>query len=223
MKTVDGKKLMSVVALLSLLVLICVYFLVFKKYQDMTDVVESEKSNLRSRLVTLTEYYNNRESYTEGIKAMEASLEKSLKVFPSDVREEDLVKLALDTLDRSEIRYSNVNVGATDAVHTVAYDAGIAESLGFITGDLIFAKRDATYANVVDYLNLKDVVRYINGRADIRTISSLSYTRGEDSLDGSFTLSFYLLKGTDTEYKPVNLADYEAGLYDLFKLSQKAE
>lgn len=230
MKSIDSKKIMYYVLLVGVLALVVVYFLVYKKYIDMTDTLNAENRTLSDRVAVLKEYYDNRIIYGESIEAMDAEISKKLDEFPADVKEEDILLLAVNSMNDSYIAYTGINLSDREPIYEI--DRGLVGqgSIEGLSDTLTFVKRTVNYVNNVDYFNLKKVIGFILNSPNKKNISVVSYKANEVSeaeenleneseiemLDGTISVQFYSVLGTSKPYQRPEIPDYEAGLFNIF-------
>lgn len=223
MKKITSKQVLTCVILLGITLLACVYFLVFKKYTEDTESLKKQNTELKQRVETLKDYFENKETYEADMESMKADIRDWMKEFPADTREEDMLRMALDTMEVSNVNYTNVNIGDKSALSTVSFDLASPVGMEEFTSDVILVERIASYVNTVDYGNLKELISEINKKGQRRIINNFSYSRDEENnyLDGTIEVTFYSLNGTTKEYVPAKFDDYKAGLTDLFKITKK--
>lgn len=221
MSKIDSKKIMYYVLLVGVLALVVVYFLVYKKYIDETDRLAAENRSLSEKVAVLKEYYDNRLMYEEAINLMQSSIKSQMDEYPSDVLEEDILVLALDTMNDSVIGYSGINIGNREPVFDI--DRGIVgkAKIEGLSDNLTFVNRVTQYTSTTDYVNLKLCIASILNSKNKKNIKMVTFSSNEDEglLEGSIEVSFYSLLGSGKPYIPVELSDYEAGLYDLFGIT----
>lgn len=231
MKNVDSKKIMYYVLLVGVLALVIVYFLVYKKYIDKTDSLNAENRTLSDRVAVLKEYYDNRMMYEESIEAMQIDINKKLDEFPADVKEEDILLLAVKSTEDSYIAYTGVNLSDREPIYEI--DRGIVGqgSIEGLSDTLTFVKRTVSYVNNVDYFNLKQVIGFILNSPNKKNISVVSYKANEDTtetaedlekeseiemLDGTISVQFFSVLGSGKPYERPEIPEYEAGLFNIF-------
>lgn len=220
-----SKKIMTYVLLLSALLLLAVYFLVYKKYNDMAASIERSNIALRARVDELKVYYDNLETYNADIAMMQDQINVWLDEFPADVKEEDIIVLALDTEEAAYVAYTNINIQERTALRTIPADMVQPAGMENLTSDIIFVERKTSYVNTTDYFNIKNCVEVINNSDDRLVISNITYSENEDTglLDGTIEVTFYSVLGTGKEYVPQDLPEYESGLLNLFGISEVKE
>lgn len=218
MKKLSAKQVMTYVLLIGLLVLLAVYYFVYISYNDQAEAIENSNRTLQERVDVLEEYYNNMETYQAEITVMQNQVNALLDEFPADVKEEDVIVMALDTEENAVIDYTNINIGEREALKTI--DAAMVLTAGMenLTQDLIFVERVGTYINTTNYQELKKCVETINGSEGRLSINNIVYTRNEDTglLAGTIEVTYYSVLGTGKAYVPQDLAEYESGLAELF-------
>ncbi len=221
MKKDTAKKTMTYVLLLGALLLVAVYFLVYKKYNDMAAAINSSNITLAERVNELKEYYDNLDAYNAEIDMMQQQVNEWLDEFPADVKEEDIIVLALDTEEAAYVAYTNINIQDRTALRTIP--ATIVQPAGMenLTSDIIFVERKTSYVNITDYFNIKNCVEVINNSDNRLVISNITYSENEETglLDGTIEVTFYSVIGTGKEYVPQVLPEYESGLLNLFGIS----
>lgn len=225
MKNVTPKKLMMYVVLLGAILLAGVYFLVYKSYTEKAETLKLSNVALSERVAELKEYYDNMENYNQEIAAMQDEIHNILGQFPADVMEEDMIVLALDTMKRAAVDYTNINIGEREAIRSIPAATVQAAGMEDLQLELAYVKRTGTYVNTTSYQNLKECVETINNSENRVAITNISYSRNETSgeLAGTIEVSFYSVLGTGKPYEPQNLADYASGLAELFGVAQVEE
>lgn len=225
MKKISQKQLMTYVILFGVLLLVGVYFLVYKSYVDKAADIEVSNLTLNRRVAELKEYYDNMQTYNEEIELMQAEILNILGKFPPDVMEEDMLVLALDTKKTAAIDYTNINIGDREAIRSIPAATVQAAGLEGLNLELAYVERKGVYVNTTTYQNLKDCVSTINNSDNRLAITNISYSRNEETggLSGTIQISFYSVLGTGREYEPQNLADYTSGLAELFGVVHQEE
>lgn len=218
MKKISPKQVMTCVVLLGALLLVGVYFLVYKSYVDKAAAIETSNVTLNKRVAELKEYYDNMDMYNAEIELMHTEIRNILADFPPDVKEEDMIVLALDTMKTADIEYTNLNFGDREALRSIPAETVQAAGMEELNLDLVFVERKSAYVNNTVYQSLKDCINTINNSDNRLTITNIAYSRDEDTgeLSGSIQVSFYFVLGTGREYEPQNLGSYTSGLAELF-------
>lgn len=225
MKKTDSKKIMTYVLLLGLVALLGVYFLVYKKYIDATEVLENQNRTLRTRVAELKEYYDNIETYNAEMDSMLSEVKADLDEFPADVKEEDMLVLALDTMKKAEIGYTGISISERTGYYEIPEETVKGAEDEDLTEQLKFISRTTQYVNTVDYANLKNTVKTILESDEKKNINLITYSRNNDetALEGTISVTFFYATGTGKEYVDEKFPTYESGLIDLFKLVEIEE
>lgn len=218
MKKITAKQVMTYVLLLGLLLFIGVYFLVYQKDLEQAETIRSSNAALQVRVDELKTYYDNMEFYQEEIVRMDAQVTEWMDEFPADVKEEDIIVLAIDTERSAAIGYSNINIQGREALATIPADTVKAAQMEQYTDEITLMQRKTSYVNITDYTNLKNCIKTINDQDDRMTISNISYSSNQETgeIEGTIEVTFYAAYGTGKEYVPQVLPAYESGLYNLF-------
>lgn len=218
MKKTTAKQVMAYVLALGFVVLLAVYFLVYKSYNDKAAALEKANVAKQQRVDELKVFYDNLETYNKEIEQYQAQIAAWLDEFPQDVKEEDIIVLALDTEKAAFVGYTNINISSRDAFRTIPAATMQLAKMENLTQDVIFVKRTVSYVNITDYFNLKKCVETINNSANRLTISNITYSKNEETgeLEGTIEVTFYSVLGTGKEYVPQDLKEYESGLANLF-------
>lgn len=218
MKNTSPKQIMLCVVLLGVLLLVGVYFLVYKSYIDKAEAIERSNVTLAKRVSELKEYYDNMETYNEMIALMQEEIRGILGRFPADVLEEDMLVLALDTMKTASIKYTNINIGEREALRNIPAATVQAAGMEELNLELAFVERKGVYVNDTEYQSLKDCINTIYNSDNRLAITNIAYSRNDNTgeLSGTIQVSFYSVLGTGREYEPQNLPDYISGLSELF-------
>lgn len=225
MKKVSSKQVMMYVVLFGVLLLVGVYFFVYKSYTDQAATIETSNMVLNRRVAELKEYYDNMEGYNAEIELMQAEIRNVLGQFPPDVLEEDMIVLALDTMENAAVEYTNINIGAREALRNIPAATVQAAGMEELNLELVFVERKGVYVNDTVYQSLKDCINTINNSDNRLAITNIAYSRNENTgeLTGTIQVSFYTIIGTGREYEPQNLSDYVSGLSELFGVVHTVE
>lgn len=219
MKKINAKQVMTSVALLGLLGFIAVYVFVFQAYSAKAEEITRSNAVLSKRVNVLREYYNNMDNYNAEIADMQEQVKVWLDTFPADVKEEDIIVLALDTEKKALVNYSNINIGEREELTKIPAEVVKNAGMENLESELTFVKRQTSYVNETEYFSLKDCVETINNNSNRLAISNISYSSDEDNkllLKGNIDVTFYSVVGTGKEYVPQKLPAYESGLPILF-------
>lgn len=216
----DAKKILTYTLLLEAIIILGVYLWVYQKYTDKTEQLKSENRTLTTRVEELKEYYDNIEMYNDSTKDMKAEIDEKLNSFPADVKEEDVLVLALDSMKAANVGITGISVSPRESIYDIEETVVTEASLEDYDQAISMGSRVTQYTTINDYFNLKKVVGIVNSTEDRRVINTLSYTRNDDGyLEGTIEVQSFFAIGTGKGYVAPDIADYQAGLLDLFKIS----
>ncbi|MBO4825091.1 MAG: hypothetical protein J5487_06835 [Lachnospiraceae bacterium] len=219
-QSLNNQKVFLYVVLAGLIGFLAFYMLVYQKLEEKTKALHSENVNLRTRVEELKEVYENMDGYKLMIDAMDNDIHEKLSIFPADVREEDALVIAVDTLNKAYVKYSTINIGDKEDVYEIPEETVKNAGLTDFDDKILVQKRTVAYVNDTDYINLKTIVETVLEYGGIKKINNIVYSKNEgenDSfLSGTIEVTDFVAEGTGAEYVAPDLKDYEAGLYDLF-------
>ena len=206
------------VFILGLALAAVVYLYVFKAYNEKTDALVSSNRQLATRVEELRIFYEKMPEYKEQIVLMTDDIQKRLGEFPADVKEEDVIYLALRTWEEGILAaYSNITVAEREEMALIPAETVQAAGIEGLDKELGFRQRMATYTNTTTYSNMKDLIESINRNQEQLAITSVAYSLNDDNLlEGSIDVTFYTVSGTGKEYVPRTFKDYPVGISNLF-------
>ena len=207
-------KLLLILA--GLLVFLLMYLLVFNPLQTKISDVKAENAQLSAQVEDLEAKYLRMAEYEEGIKDSREFVKETLKSFPGDVKEEDILSYLLTMESRQGIRMESVTFNDPELVQQfnmmtqvdgqdVAVPAGAYRASTVMTGTL-------------DYPQAKNVINYLYESDKQTTLENvtLTYNAETGKLAGTFELSKYLINFDGAEYVPERVPVVDMGLKDLF-------
>ena len=207
-------KLLLILA--GLLVFLLMYMLVFNPLQSKISSVKAENAQLSAQVEDLESKYLRMAEYEEGIKDSRAYVKETLKRFPGDVKEEDILSYLLTMESRQGIRMESVTFNDPELVQQfnmmtqvdgqdVAVPAGAYRASTMMTGTLTYPQAK----NVINYL-------YESDKQTTLENVTLTYNAETGKLAGTFELSKYLINFDGAEYVPERVPVVDMGLKDLF-------
>lgn len=213
-----SKEMFKYVALFGVLILVAVYFLVYKKYMDLTTQVEASNRQLSQRVQELKVYYDNEAQYIADTETMKQQMAELLAPFPADAREEDAIMKAVEMQEASPIIYSSINIAEKELKKEVAQSVVLATAQEEYSEAILFKQRDASYNNELTYFGLKDALQLIYDSEYPIGIRNITYSRGDDSgvLVGVIDLAFYSIEGIGKEYVLPAIPEYNSGTENIF-------
>ncbi len=121
--TISKKDRALLIALAGILTTAATYWFVYTGFTDMTAALESKNAALKTRVDTLQELVNQQEALAESTLADTQEAQLIMERFPAEVREEDLIMLAVNlqnyapfeavdsvTIDAAEQKYQFADV-----------------------------------------------------------------------------------------------------------------
>lgn len=207
------------ITLIGLLVFLVVYVYVYLDYAEKTEALELANKNLKLELQALEEHYQNMDLYKQGIEEIQAAIDTTLQAYPADAREENVLMMAVQVQEESDITYRSINMEEQEAVYTVPYDLITAAGMEGVDTDIVFAQKHATYVNETTYENLKECIEQIYATKERIGIDNIVYCKNDerDVLEGNISLYFYSATGTGKAYETPEMAEYISGIENLFQ------
>lgn len=212
-------------AVLAIGVLSCiiVYMYVYQPYLAKTEALKTTNATLSERVDKLKTFYSQMADNENKITEMTADINSQLDEFPPDVKEEDIIYLALRSWDEDIlVGYSSIVITPREDLALIPAEVVQPAGIEGLDGDISIIKRDVTYTNITTYDQMKELIKLINANPEQLTIKSVAYalsegdTAGLGILEGSIDVTFYAVLGTGKEYVPREFADFPTGLNNLF-------
>ena len=212
--TTKDKKLILMVGGLALFLI--VYSYIFRPMQDKTFQMQSEIERLERECRELEIQNTNMEAYEEQIIEYRAAIADAMKLFPVDVKEEDVMSYLLKLQDKNEIEL--MSVAFNEPLTVVNFDGVISADGEDKMVHMIGQQVSTTATAELTYAKLKDVLNYIYETQTQTTLESVTvvYDSKKELLNGSFNFSRYTLNYDEAEYKPEKLPEVDLGKEDLF-------
>lgn len=92
------------------------YFLGYRPQMEEAQSIEAANAPLQERLDNLLEMAKNRDFYIEETNAIQTKIDEYTAKFPSDVKEEDGIVLAMNMEDTLDMKISNIGLGTREFV-----------------------------------------------------------------------------------------------------------
>lgn len=210
---------------------IIVYMYVFQPYQKKTEELKASNATLSQRVDQLRIFFNQMADNENKIEEMTKDINRRLDAFPADVKEEDILYLALRSWDEGILAgYTDITVTPREDFALIPAEVVQAAGIEGLTGDVSFIKRQVTYSNFTTYDQMKELIKLINANPEQLTIMSVAYAASEEEekkalglLEGSIDVTFYAVQGTGKQYVPREFADFAVGLENLFGVTTVEE
>ena len=207
-------KLLLILA--GLLVFLLMYLLVFNPLQTKISNVKAENAQLSAQVEDLEAKYLRMAEYEDGIKASREFVRETLKSFPGDVKEEDILSYLLTMEARQGIRMETVTFIKPELVQQL-------NLMTQVDGQDVAVPANAYRATTVmtgtlNYPQAKNVINYLYDSDKQTTLErvTLTYNSETGKLAGTFELSKYLINFDGAEYVPERVPVVDIGLKDLF-------
>lgn len=209
----DAKLLYIVGGLLVFLVL---YMYVATPLQEKSAQMNSEIERLERECKELELQYTSMDTYKSKIEEYRASVKEDMKLFPADIKEEDVVAYLLNLEEVNEIDL--MSIAFSEPLDIVNFN-GLMEVEGADKSTKMIGQKISTIATAeLTYAELKDVLQYIYDTQTQTTLETVTvvYNEEKELLNGSFDFSRYILTYEDAEYIPEELPEVPIGQEDLF-------
>lgn len=224
-KAMFNKQVFLAITVCVMAVLAILYVYVFLGYQEKTEKLEAANREQKKYVDELEVYYNNLPEYEQGITDMKQQLDNILNEYPVDVREEDIIMLAVALQTNNKIDYNSVTMEDRQSVYDIAAETAISTNLEDYNSSISFGKKRSVYNNVTTYNDLKGIIEAIFASNNRIGLEDVNYVKNEEdaTLEGSIVLNFYSAARAGKEYVAPDIAKYLAGTDDLFKLGEASE
>lgn len=227
MKKIDQKAFLTVLAI-AVVALLGVYLLVFQKYNEKTEVLRAENTNLRGQVQIAKKHYDEREINQQRIDEIRTALDEMLAEYPADAREEDAVMMGveMESVCGEEFLYSEINIDKPEVLYTIPQEEVVTAGVESLTDTIEFVERKVTYAEKMDYSDLKRCIQQIYSNPNRLGIYNVSVTKQKDTTDGDVSsylqgnidVAFYSVSGTGKVYTAPEIPEYEPSTSNPFQL-----
>ena len=241
---VKKSEIQLLIAVLGVLLAVVTYFLVYAKFNDMSETIETQNASLRSQVSTLEILEQRKADYLEATEKMQSYITGFENRFPADILPEDSIMMVKTLEDytrtdvaniafgtEAEVPYAAETPAATDG--TAAATDGTSDATA--TADTTVTDSPVTtegtaYADThmyevplsisieCTYDDFKGLVRYIYNLQERKSIQgvNISYNEAVGMLSGNMTLNTYYLLGTDKVYSEPDIPAMGMGVDTLF-------
>ena len=170
------------IGLFGVLVAVVVYYFVFVPYTEKADSLKSENISLNSRVQTLQLLANDYDNLLQQTKDNQESLKKILDRFPSDVKEEDMIMLAVQLQSQGAFdSITGLSIGeATDVYAVTDLDAKVAETVDGRLGTTTAATDPSQTEGTEEGVQTETATEESAGDVEL--------TPGQLNLDGNYVL-----------------------------------
>ncbi len=229
MKSNKAKTFLILSVALCLVLGIVAYMYIYVPQVEKTKQLVNSNIALASRVEVLMAFNEKMPENLEQIELMTADIQERLADFPAEVREEDVIALALKSWEEQIlVAYQTISFGEDTEMASIPAETVQGASIEGMEQELRFVSREATYNGLTKYESLKDLITCFNENQEELAITEVSFmteAKGEEIevpvvLNGYIKTTFYSAEGTGKEYVPREFSEYQRGLMDLFDVSK---
>lgn len=234
------------IILAGILIPVAVYFFVFNKYTEQTDILNASNAQLQQEVDYLQDLADHKEEYVTNTETYNMNIEEIKTHFPAEYKPEDDILYIISVEQQYGAGIPTIGIGAPayigvdkPAVETVAEgtpDITIDEE-GAVEGDVV--AEDAAASVVPDfglystsvtvrmdstYRSLKDIITKLNTDQYKKSVDSISvvFDANTGELASSLVFSAYSMTGTDATYSTPVVPGVTYGTSDIFNTGEKA-
>ena len=242
---VKKSEIQLLIAVLGVLLAVVTYFLVYAKFNDMSETIETQNASLRSQVSTLEILEQRKADYLEATEKMQSYITGFENRFPADILPEDSIMMVKTLEDYTRTDVANIAFGteaevpyaaetpaatdgtaaATDGTAAASADTTVTDSPVTTEGTVMLEYADTHMYEVplsisieCTYDDFKGLVRYIYNLQERKSIQgvNISYNEAVGMLSGNMTLNTYYLLGTDKVYSEPDIPAMGMGVDTLF-------
>lgn len=237
---VKKSEIQLLIAVLGVLLVVVTYFLVYAKFNDMSETIETQNASLRSQVSTLEILEQRKADYLEATEKMQSYITGFENRFPADILPEDSIMMVKTLEDYTRTDVANIAFGTEAEVPyaaetPAATDGTAAASDSIATADTTVTDSPVTTDGTAytdthmyevplsisiecTYDDFKGLVRYIYNLQERKSIQgvNISYNEAAGMLSGNMTLNTYYLLGTDKVYSEPDIPAMGMGVDTLF-------
>ncbi len=243
MKKMNSKQMFTYVVMFGVLILIMVYFFVYKKNVEKAEALNASNNTLEERVDSLQVYADNQKQYEADMEKMEPEIKVILDKYPAANLEEDVIMQAVITQMSTPIIYDAIVIGEDEAYKSIPADIVSGADIDEYQQEINFVETNAVYESSLTYEALKQAVQSIFDSKYMIGIKGISYTKTENEvakenaeegvegsaditgefvpdmsyvLNGNMELVFYSVEGNGKEYVKPNILPYISGTTNFF-------
>ena len=157
---VKKSEIQLLIAVLGILLAVVTYFLVYTKFNDLADSMESQNMSLRSQVATLEVLDQRKADYLAATEKMQSYITNFESRFPADILPEDSIMMVKNMEDATRTQVANISFG-TEAEVTYTSQDGTPSALDNATAD---APADTVAAEADAALSGTDTTTVTTGR-----------------------------------------------------------
>ena len=108
---VKKSEIQLLIAVLGVLLAVVTYFLVYAKFNDMSETIETQNASLRSQVSTLEILEQRKADYLEATEKMQSYITGFENRFPADILPEDSIMMVKTLEDYTRTDVANIAFG----------------------------------------------------------------------------------------------------------------
>lgn len=108
---VKKSEIQLLIAVLGILLAVVTYFLVYAKFNDLADSMESQNMSLRSQVSTLEVLDQRKADYLAATEKMQSYITNFESRFPVDILPEDSIMMVKNMEDATRTKVANISFG----------------------------------------------------------------------------------------------------------------
>ena len=117
---VKKSEIQLLIAVIGILIAVCTYFLVYTKFNDLADNLESQNRSLSSEVATLEVLEQRKTDYMDATEKMQAYITGFENRYPANILPEDSIMMVKNMEDATRTEIANISFGS---IAEVAYNA----------------------------------------------------------------------------------------------------
>lgn len=213
-----------------LAIVLLVYFLGCKKFEEKTAALQNENNNLQAVISKMEIHQSKLTFYQEETARMEEESTEIKNAYPSVIttadkilytkRLEDVCNVHISYLGMNDETTVNVEYAAPQLVSVDAQLAGQVQPTAPVNPNGIYLIKHGLSVNYeVGYDNLKKLLNFIvedSAQKSVHNIT-LSYNESTGVLSGNMSCSMYSMTGTSVLYTKPDFTGIAFGTDDIFK------
>ncbi len=132
---VKKSEIQLLIAVIGILIAVATYFLVYTKYNDLSDSMESQNMTLRSKVATLEVLDQRKTDYMDATQKMQSYITGFENRFPADILPEDSIMMVKNMEDATRTDIANISFGTIAEVAYSEQAAADNSTLAAVTAD----------------------------------------------------------------------------------------
>lgn len=211
-KASEGQKKLLIV-LLMLVVFFAAYRFAYQPLTEDTEKLAEENAALEVEISDLKGKAANEAIYQAEIEAIHASIGEILEQFGPGVTPEKSILFFINLAQAAQVQIPTISFGEPALLYTTSSLTN-AEGTPY---NQYAAAYNVAYST--SYEGLKTLIAYVNQYPEKMHLGTLTaaYNSETDSLSGNFSIEWYMLTGTDRQYRFEDLETIDIGNGNIFR------